>query len=114
MHCAQVYHHEDFVTDALLAGGDVLDACAEHVNCRFCGKQFLRRHQKLLMLHIEQKHVDDLRRLLDIRLPATAADELTFDCGIREEENMHIGCREFRGHPRGHFQAKTVLTSGMQ
>ena len=69
------------MTDALLAdarggfGGAVLDACAEHVNCRFCGKQFLRRHQKLLMLHIEQKHVDDLRRLLDIRLPATAAAE---------------------------------------
>ena len=42
-------------------------ACADYVNCRFCGKQFLRRHQKLLMLHIEQRHVDDLRSLLDIR-----------------------------------------------
>ena len=79
-----VYHHEDFVTGAILATDDYV---AEHVNCRFCGKQFLRRHQKLLMLHIEQKHVDDLRRLLDIRGAILCCREIapTTQKGIRFE-----------------------------
>lgn len=31
-----------------------------HFDCQFCGQKFLRRHKKLFMVHLEQKHVKDL------------------------------------------------------
>ena len=60
-----VYQHPDYVTNTLLAPTCSPDEVASrHVQCRFCGQQFLKRHQKLLMLHIEQKHVSDLEAIL--------------------------------------------------
>lgn len=50
-----VYHHPDYVIDILL--GNDHDANADCVQCRFCGQHFLRKHKRLLMLHVEQKHV---------------------------------------------------------
>ena len=31
-----------------------------HFDCQFCGQKFLRRHQKLFLVHLEQKHLPDL------------------------------------------------------
>ncbi len=35
-----------------------------HFDCHFCGQKFLRRHQKLFLAHLEQKHVADLQSFL--------------------------------------------------
>eukprot|EP00094_Tigriopus_californicus_P013389 TCALIF_12950-PA protein Name:"Protein of unknown function" AED:0.29 eAED:0.29 QI:386/0.5/0.33/1/0.5/0.66/3/0/704 len=67
-----VYHHPDYVTSQLL---NLPALCTDldesnkmdqtrYVHCRFCKQQFLRRHQKLLMMHLEQKHVQDLESIL--------------------------------------------------
>ena len=37
---------------------------SKNFNCRFCGQHFPKRHHKLLMLHIEQKHLGELEAML--------------------------------------------------
>jgi hypothetical protein len=58
-----VQQHPDYLTNTLLSADD---GGARHINCRFCGKQFLARHRKLLMLHIEQSHVADVDGMLNM------------------------------------------------
>lgn len=78
-----VYHHPDYVTGQLLnlppLSTDLDETSkmdqARYVHCRFCKQQFLRRHQKLLMMHLEQKHVQDLESMLKPTLEKGADDE---------------------------------------
>ena len=42
----------------LCSSGD--QSLRRHFDCQFCGQKFLRRHQKLFLVHLEQKHLRDL------------------------------------------------------
>ena len=59
-----VQQHEDFFVSEIIADDELGAVNSDYVRCKFCGKDFFRRHQKLLMLHIEQKHVEEVRRVL--------------------------------------------------
>ena len=54
--------HKDFLISSL-QGKDFSDFQAltpslkRHLECQFCGQKFLRRHQKLFLVHLEKCHV---------------------------------------------------------
>ena len=61
------YQHEEEAKALLLRKSVSFqdgNKCDRYVECRFCLQRFLRHHHKLMLLHMEQKHVEDLGRLL--------------------------------------------------
>merc|ERR1712020_383220 len=53
-----------------------------HFDCQFCGQKFLRRHQKLFLVHLEQKHLPDLEIFMQ------ESDMLLFN--IQNVENIEV------------------------
>ena len=53
-----------------------------HFDCQFCGQKFLRRHKKLFLVHLEQKHLQDLERFMH------QSDMLLFN--IENVENIEV------------------------
>eukprot|EP00095_Tigriopus_kingsejongensis_P004760 maker-scaffold510_size151595-snap-gene-0.40 protein:Tk04760 transcript:maker-scaffold510_size151595-snap-gene-0.40-mRNA-1 annotation:"hypothetical protein Phum_PHUM540530" len=90
-----VYHHSDYVMEQILNIAPITTdyhqpvSPSRYVRCRFCHQQFLHRHQKLLMMHLEQKHVHDLEIILTphLTLP-TSSTPPTRDHGLEVQLMM--------------------------
>lgn len=48
----------DFASD--FEDSSTTTSLKRHFDCQFCGQKFLRRHKKLFMVHLEQKHLKEL------------------------------------------------------
>merc|ERR1712029_179025 len=53
-----------------------------HFDCQFCGQKFLRRHKKLFLVHLEQKHLQDLEIFMQ------ESDMLLFN--VENVENIEV------------------------
>lgn len=55
--------HKDFLLTSLTSFDfefNPSQSLSRHFDCQFCGQKFLKRHQKLFLAHLEQKHLPDL------------------------------------------------------
>lgn len=57
-----LHHPQDVVNVLMLRKSE--EFLSDRVGCTFCGQEFMRRHQKLLLCHIEQRHGTELEELL--------------------------------------------------
>ncbi len=61
--------HKDFIMETMKSDcnhhpdpGD--STMRRHFDCKFCEQKFLKRHRKLFLLHLEQKHLPELEAFL--------------------------------------------------
>ena len=62
-----MYAHPDYVKEDLLRVPNINEESSDKnkpIFCRFCNQRFLLRHEKLLMIHTEQKHLKDVENIL--------------------------------------------------
>ena len=72
----------DFDSDFQSNNQSANQSLRRHFDCQFCGQKFLRRHKKLFLVHLEQKHLQDLERFMH------QSDMLLFN--IENVENIEV------------------------
>ena len=91
---------------SIFSSADPTQSLRRHFDCHFCGQKFLRRHQKLFLVHLEQKHLSDLEQHLQESDMMLEVQSLEHNVEIKLLQNLSSKCRLTRSSPNPQVRSK--------
>ena len=88
------------------SSADPTQSLRRHFDCQFCGQKFLRRHQKLFLVHLEQKHLSDLELHMQESDMMLDLQSLENNVEIKLLQNLSSKCRLTRSSPNPKIPTK--------